>query len=92
VSGGYQASHVLDHLDPQANDRAVAELANRLAASVVTKDADFADLARRGQLLPTLVWLRVPNLRNDALWLRVEAALPTIIAAVQAKQSFVEVI
>ena len=89
---GHRASHVFDHLDPQADDRAIAALANRLEASVVTKDADFVDLAGRGLLLHTLVWLRVPNLNNVLLWLRIEAALPAIETAVRSHQPVVEVV
>jgi predicted nuclease of predicted toxin-antitoxin system len=92
IGSGHQASHVYDHLDPQADDRAIAELANSRGASVVSKGADFADLARRGILLRTLVWLRVPNLANDALWLRLEAALPAIVSAAEANEPVVEVL
>jgi predicted nuclease of predicted toxin-antitoxin system len=91
VSRGYRASHVFDHLDPQADDRAIAALANRLGASVVSKDADFADLAGRGVLLHTLVWLRTPNLNNDPLWLRLAAALPAIETAMRDHRRIVEV-
>ncbi len=91
VSRGYQATHVFDHLDPQADDLAIATLENRLEASVVTKDADFADLANRGLLLHILVWLRVPNLANDLLWLRVDRALPAIVSAVRNSERIVEV-
>jgi predicted nuclease of predicted toxin-antitoxin system len=92
VGRGHRATHVFDHLDPQADDRAVAEVANRLGASVVSKDADFAHLASRGLLLHTLVWLRVPNLNNERLWLRVEAALPAIESAVRDRKPIVEVL
>jgi predicted nuclease of predicted toxin-antitoxin system len=88
---GHEASHVFDHLDRQADDRSVAEAANRLGACVITKDADFLDLANRGLLDQTVVWLRVPNLTNDLLWLRIERALPSIVAAVRANERIVEV-
>jgi predicted nuclease of predicted toxin-antitoxin system len=91
VSRGHQASHVFDHLDPQADDREVAETANRLGACVMTKDADFAELAIRGQLVHTLVWIRVPNVANDVLWARVERALPAIVAAARNQERIVEV-
>jgi len=91
VNSGHHASHVFDHLDPQTDDRAIADLANRLGASVVTKDADLAALADRGLLLRTLVWLRIPNLGNDLLWVRVERALPAIEAAIRTDKRIVEV-
>lgn len=91
ASEGHGASHVFDYLDPQADDLAIAALANRLGASVMSKDSDFADLAVRGVLQRTLVWVRVPNLSNDALWRRVQQSLPAIVWAVRNGQPVVEV-
>jgi predicted nuclease of predicted toxin-antitoxin system len=78
---GHDASHVYDRLDPSADDLVVAALANQLAASVISKDADFADLAARGLLQQTFVWFRVPNLSTDLMWARLDRALPDIVAA-----------
>ena len=64
---GYAASHVYDHLPINAKDPEIARLANQLGACVVTKDADFADLALRGVLDRTVVWLRIPNGSTDML-------------------------
>ena len=91
VGLSHQATHVFDHLDPQADDLAVAATANRLGASVMSTDADFADLAIRGQLMHTLVWLRVPNVASDVLWARVERALPAIVAGARNQDRIVEV-
>lgn len=88
---GQHASHLFDHIEPSADDMAVAALANRLDASVVSKDADFAELARRGVLDRTFVWLRVPNLSTDLLWPKVARALPDIVSAVQANSRIFEV-
>jgi predicted nuclease of predicted toxin-antitoxin system len=88
---GHQASHVFDHLAPDADDLAIAALANRMGASVVSKDADFAEIARRGHLQETLVWLRVRNLSNDHFWLRVDQALPDIVSAVGDDARILEV-
>ncbi|WP_417309136.1 DUF5615 family PIN-like protein [Devosia sp.] len=88
---GHDASHVFDHLDPAAGDEAVAILANQLSASVVSKDADFAELAHRGITQQTFVWVRAPNMSNDLLWARVDLAMPRIVSAVRAKARIVEV-
>ena len=88
---GHDAVHVFDELDPSADDLVVAALANRRGASVMTKDADFADLARRGLLDRPLVWLRVPNLTTSQLWLRLDSALPDIVAAANSNLRIVEV-
>lgn len=89
---GHDAQHVFDHLDPSAEDLSVAALANRLGASVVTKDADFADLARRGLLEQILVWVRLPNVSTAQLWVTLDSALPAIVAAAVSDTRIFEVL
>ena len=90
-AAGHRAEHCFEHLDPSADDFAVAALANQLGASVMSKDADFASLARRGVLLRTFVWIRVPNVANDVLWARVDRALPDIVSAAREHARIFEV-
>ena len=90
-NAGYDAGHVFEYLRPDAEDTEIAALANRLGACVVTKDADFVDLARRGLLEQTLVHVRVPNISNDQLLLRVDRALPDVVSAVRQKARIVEI-
>lgn len=88
---GYQASHIFDHLRADAEDREIAEFANRLGACVMTKDADFVDLARSGSLNHTLVWLRIPNLSNAELIQRVDQGIPAIVSAVRRNVRIAEI-
>ena len=88
---GHEASHVYDHLDPQADDRDIARLANALGASVVSKDADFADLAARGAMERTFVWLRLPNLSNRQMLERLDQALPEIVSAIDNNDRIIEI-
>ena len=89
---GHEALHVFNNLlSPSADDLEVAALANQLGASVITKDADFADLARRGLLERPLIWLRIPNISTDLMWTRLDMALPDIIAAASSNQPILEV-
>ena len=88
---GHQASHVYDHLDPEADDRDIARLANELGACVVSKDADFADLVAQGVLARTLVWLRLPNLSNREMLERLDLAHSQIVSAVDAKAPIIEI-
>lgn len=90
-AAGHEAWHVFQRLDPQADDLAVAALANQLGAAVISKDADFAELAARGLLERTLVWLRVPNVTTDVLWTRLDRALPDIVAAAASGSQIFEV-
>jgi len=88
---GHKASHVFYHLSKDADDRDVAALSNQLGAAVISKDADFADLASRGLLEKTLIWVRVPNVSTDLLWARLDSALPHIVAAVASGSRIFEV-
>lgn len=88
---GHFAAHVYDHLDPQADDRDIARLANQMGASVVSKDADFAELATRGLLERTFVWVKLPNLSNEQLLNRLDLALPEIVSAVASNDRIVEI-
>lgn len=88
---GYQASHVFEHLPVDANDRSIADLANRLGACVMTKDADFVDIARAGLLDHTLIWLRIPNLSNAELIQRIDQGMPSIVSAVSRSIRIAEI-
>lgn len=88
---GHVATHVYDHLDPQADDRDIARFANEMAASVVSKDADFADLAARGLLNHTFVWLKLPNLSNQQMLEILDRALPEIVSAIDASERVIEI-
>ena len=87
---GHVATHVYDHLDPQADDLEIAALANRLSACVVSKDADFADLAKRGLLDKPFVWLRLPNLNNHELLKAMDQSLTRIVSDVRSNKRIVE--
>lgn len=91
VELGHEASHVYDHLDPQADDSHIANLANEMGASVVSKDADFADLAARGAMKHTFVWLRLPNLSNRQMLERLDLALPEIVSAISRNDRIIEI-
>lgn len=90
-STGHSASHCFEHLDPSADDMAVAMLANDLGASVVSKDADFASLAHRGVLRHVFVWIRVPNVADQVLIAKVDRALPDIVSAARDNLRIFEV-
>ncbi|HWA21999.1 MAG TPA: DUF5615 family PIN-like protein [Caulobacterales bacterium] len=75
---GHIAEHVLDLGMAQATDAALWET----SAVIVSKDEDFADLVRRSEYGPSVLWLRTGNgTTNDLLkllgplWLLIEARL-----------------
>lgn len=91
LKAGHEASHIFDHLPPDADDQDIATLANRLEASVIIQDADFLDLANRGVLEKTFVHVRTPNLSNPELLSRVDRALPDVVSAVRQNAHIVEI-
>ena len=88
---GYDCSHMTEFLPANATDLQVAELANRLAAALVTKDADFFDLKIRGILEVTLVWLRSGNMSTRSTARLLLPALPGIATAIQAGEHIIEI-
>lgn len=80
----HRAEHVLDLGLAQAKDADLWRRASDTGAVIVSKDEDFADLARQTQTGPSVVWLRTGNgttrdlLRLlDPLWSTIELKLTT---------------
>jgi predicted nuclease of predicted toxin-antitoxin system len=88
---GHHALHLHEVLGPEAPDIEVAMEANRRQAILVSKDEDFADLSRRGILLVPLLWIRLGNTTNVALWQKLAPLLPEIELAFAAGESIVEI-
>lgn len=73
-----------------ASDPAIRAYASEVGAAIITKDEDFAvHLLLHGG--PPVVWLRLGNTRRAALLARVEADLGRIVAALQSRETLVEV-
>ncbi len=89
---GYTAEHVNRIGLGAAGDDAVWQRAAQTGAALMTKDEDFAALAERDTSGPQVVWIRVGNISNDALWHAVEPQLNQIIQALDAGERIVEVL
>jgi predicted nuclease of predicted toxin-antitoxin system len=89
---GYPAEHVNRVHLGVASDRDVWRYAARTAATLVTKDEDFAALAGQGPVGPQVVLIRIGNISNDALWRAIEPQLDQIIQALNAGERIVEVL
>jgi predicted nuclease of predicted toxin-antitoxin system len=83
---GYPAEHGI------ASDRDIWLYAARTAAALVTKDEDFVALAGQGPVGPQVVWIRLGNISNDALWRAIDPQLDEIIHALNAGERIVEVV
>ena len=67
------------------SDRRIWTYAVRNGAVLVTKDGDFADLALRRAARTSVVWVRLGNTTNKALWRTLEPLLPEILEALEQR-------
>lgn len=89
---GHEASAVREVGLREAEDEAICAHAAQTGAVVLTKDEDFAQLARSGGTVATVVWLRVGNCSNAELRAWLEPRLPGIVALAADGGRVVEVI
>ena len=89
---GHAAEHVNRIGFGTAGDNAIWQHAIETGATLVTKDEDFAALADRDAAGPQVVWIRIGNISNDALWRALEPQLAEIIQALDAGERVIEVL
>ncbi len=91
AAAGFEASHVHRIGLGGASDRAIWRRAREMADALITKDMDFVQLARVDGAGPAVVWIRIGNVTNAALWRALEPALPDIVAALRTGERIVEI-
>ena len=89
---GYPAEHVNRVRLGAAGDEAIWRHAQRIRATLVTKDEDFAALADRDPNGPQVLWIRIGNISNNALWRALEPLLDEIVQSLDAGERIVEVV
>jgi predicted nuclease of predicted toxin-antitoxin system len=89
---GHGAEHINHVGIGAATDIAIWRHARDIGAVLMTKDEDFVALARREFSGPQVVWIRIGNISNDALWTTLSAALDEIIDSLAAGERIVEVV
>lgn len=89
---GYPAEHVNRIGLGAADDILIWRQAARTGAAVLTKDEDFVALANTEPSGPQVVWIRVGNISNAALWRAIDPRLDEIIQALNAGDRIVEVL
>ncbi len=75
-----EAVHVAADPGASASDKQIAQFAHQRGAVIVTKDADFAELAEHDPEAPQVLWVRVGNTTKAALLERFEAAFEVVTA------------
>ena len=86
---GHEASHVADRGMTGASDAAIASAAETEGAILVTKDEDFVALRLPDRF--GLLWLRVGNATNAALFAWLEPRWSQIESLLGSGERFVEV-
>ena len=87
---GHHAVHVLDAELARVNDLAVWAYAAHNGYIIVSKDADFADLALLAQPKVRVIWVRIGNCRRSLLLEAFKNALKTIEKELDAGETLIE--
>lgn len=75
----------------EAPDERIWAHAAETRAVLLSKDDDFAQLARRSDRAAAVVWIRLGNTTSKALWQALAPVLPEIIEAVEQGERLIEV-
>ncbi len=89
---GHEAAHVEDAGLREAEDGPIWAHALQTAATIMTKDEDFAARALQEPTGPVIVWLRVGNTTNPKLQAWIELRLPGIVHLINQGNRLVEVV
>ena len=88
-SAGHEADHLRDVGLGGATDALIRAHAVRIGAVILTKDEDFVSIGKEPPL--AVVWIRLGNVSNTALWSALEPILPAIVAALVRGERLIEV-
>ena len=89
---GCPAEHVNRVRLGAAGDEAIWRHAQRIRATLVTKDEDFAALADRDRPARRSSGSESGNISNDALWRALEPLLEEIVQSLDAGERIVEMV
>ncbi len=89
---GFPAEHVNRIGLGVAGDDAIWRHAARTRSTLITKDEDFVAFAAGDPSGPQVVWVRVGNISNDALWRAIDPQLDEIAQALNTGERIVEVV
>jgi predicted nuclease of predicted toxin-antitoxin system len=88
--------HVAEHVNRiglgAASDSIIWRHAIRTRATLLTKDEDFVALARENPSGPHVVWVRIGNISNNALWRTLDPRLDEIVQSLKAGERIIEVV
>lgn len=86
----YQVKHVYDVCLLSASDSEIWAWAVNNEAVIITKDEDFARRRVQSKTGPIVVWLRLGNIRNEALMAYFEKILPSLSYEIEKGEALIE--
>jgi predicted nuclease of predicted toxin-antitoxin system len=89
---GHTAEHVFDRFSPHVTDAEIWQYALSCGGVIVSKDEDFPRRALVAEPAPKILWLRVGNTSNRALFAWLSPLWPVIERSLQSGEQLVEVI
>jgi predicted nuclease of predicted toxin-antitoxin system len=87
---GHEANHITEFLPGETPDILVADQAIRDGSVLLTKDDDFALRHQKPRLV--VIWVRIGNAGNRALFAWLEPRWAEIMAALEAGETLIEVV
>ena len=88
---GLKATHVSDCRLERADDREIWDYAKSHDCVIVSKDEDFVHLSGSDPNGPPLVWIRLGNCRNPALFAAFDTIIPALLEEIASGTKVVEV-
>ena len=89
---GHEAEHVLAIGGVGAPDSAIWAYAVAAGAAIISKDEDFAERTRKPGSEVQVVWVRLGNMTNAALWQELGPRVAEIVDALTSGEKLVEVV
>jgi predicted nuclease of predicted toxin-antitoxin system len=89
---GHESVHLFDIAPRDADDRVIWKLGNERPTVIVTKDEDFAALAKLFEKGPQVLWLRIGNCSKSYLRKWIEPRLPVAFELLKKGERLVIVI
>ena len=88
---GHDAIHIFDTDMKEAEDWAIWDHAVEHSCVVITKDADFVDLANLRATGPPVIWVRLGNMSKPQLWARLAPLFPDIVTRIERGARLIEI-
>jgi len=91
TAAGFDAEHVNRIGLGAAADTEIWAHARKHQSILITKDGDFAEMARQGANGARVILVKIGNTTNRALWAAFSRALPEILTALNAGERLIEI-